>query len=320
MWKTIFRRILLMLPQLFILSIIVVTLGALMPGDALTGLIDPTIGPEQIEAMREQLGLNKPWPERYVDWISGILQGDFGRSWQYRMPVTQIIQQRIWPTLWLSLLTTILTYLIALPLGLLSGRYENSWIDKAVNFYNFLSYSVPSFVLGLLMLWLFGYTLGWFPTRGTVGSQVSPGTIDYVLSRLNHMILPAMTLALISTTSTIQYLRTGIIDAKSQDYVRTARAKGVPEGKVYTRHIFRNSMLPIAAFMGYTITGLISGATITETIFTYQGMGLLFISSINQRDFSVITALVLLFGLMTLLGTLLSDIIMVFVDPRIRID
>lgn len=320
MWKTIFRRILLMLPQLFILSIIVFTLGALMPGDALTGLIDPTIGPEQLEAMREQLGLNKPWPERYVDWISGILQGDFGRSWQYRMPVTQIIQQRIWPTLWLSLLTTILTYLIALPLGLLSGRYENSWIDKVVNFYNFLSYSVPSFVLGLLMLWLFGYTLGWFPTRGTVGSQVSPGTIDYVLSRLNHMILPAMTLALISTTSTIQYLRTGIIDAKSQDYVRTARAKGVPEGKVYTRHIFRNSMLPIAAFMGYTITGLISGATITETIFTYQGMGLLFISSINQRDFSVMTALVLLFGLMTLLGTLLSDIIMVFVDPRIRID
>ncbi|UUX34095.1 oligopeptide ABC transporter permease [Fundicoccus culcitae] len=320
MWKTIFRRILLMIPQLFILSIIVFILGALMPGDALTGLIDPTIGPEQIEAMREQLGLNKPWPERYFDWMGGILQGDFGRSWQHRMPVTQIIQQRIWPTLWLSLLTTIITYAIALPLGLLSGRYENSWIDRFVNFYNFLSYSIPSFVLGLLMLWLFGYTLDWFPTRGTVGSQVTPGTIDYVLSRLNHMILPALTLALISTTSTIQYLRTGIIDAKSQDYVRTARAKGVPESKVYSRHIFRNSLLPIAAFMGYTITGLISGATITETIFTYQGMGLLFISSINQRDFSVMTALVLLFGLMTLLGTLLSDIIMVFVDPRIRID
>ena len=270
--------------------------------------------------MREKLGLNKPMPERYVDWISGALQGDFGRSWQHRQPVLSIIGQRIWPTLWLSLLTVILTYSLALPLGLLAGRYQNSWLDKGVNLYNFVSYSVPSFVLGLLMLWLFGYTLDWFPTRGTVGSSVSPGTIDYILSRLNHMILPAITLALLSTTSTIQYLRTGVVDAKTQDYVRTARAKGVPESKVYTRHIFRNSMLPIAAFMGYTITGLISGSVITETIFTYQGMGLLFISSINNRDFTVMTALVLLFGVMSLMGTLLSDIIMVFVDPRIRIN
>lgn len=320
MWKTILRRIILMIPQIIILSILVFVLGSLMPGDALTGLIDPTISAEQVEAMREKLGLNKPMPERYVDWVSGAIRGDFGRSWQHRQPVLSIIGQRIWPTLWLSLLTVILTYIIALPLGLLAGRYQNSWLDKGVNLYNFISFSVPSFVLGLLMLWLFGYTLDWFPTRGTVGSSVSPGTLDYVLSRLNHMILPAVTLALISTTGTIQYLRTGVIDAKTQDYVRTARAKGVPESKVYSRHIFRNSMLPIAAFMGYTITGLISGSVITETIFTYQGMGSLFIGSINNRDFSVMTALVLLFGIMSLLGTLLSDIIMVFVDPRIRIN
>ena len=320
MWKTILRRIILMIPQIFILSILVFILGSLMPGDALTGLVDPTISAEQVEAMRIKLGLNKPMPERYVDWITGALQGDFGRSWQHRQPVLSIIGQRIWPTLWLSLLTVILTYALALPLGLLSGRYQNSWLDKGVNLYNFISYSVPSFVLGLLMLWLFGYTLDWFPTRGTVSSAVSPGTIEYIFSRLNHMILPAVTLALLSTTGTIQYLRTGVIDAKTQDYVRTARAKGVPESKVYTHHIFRNSMLPIAAFMGYTITGLISGSVITETIFTYQGMGLLFISSINNRDFTVMTALVLLFGVMSLVGTLLSDIIMVFVDPRIRIN
>lgn len=320
MWKVILRRVILMIPQIFILSILVFVLGSLMPGDALTGLVDPTISAEQVEAMRVKLGLNKPMPERYVDWISGALRGDFGRSWQHRQPVLSIIGQRIWPTLWLSLLTVILTYMIALPLGLLAGRYQNSWLDKSVNLYNFISYSIPSFVLGLLMLWLFGYTLGWFPTRGTVGSGIAPGTIAYIVSRLNHMILPAITLALLSTTSTIQYLRTGVVDAKTQDYVRTARAKGVPESKVYSRHIFRNSMLPIAAFMGYTLTGLISGSVITETIFTYQGMGKLFIDSINNRDFSVMTALVLLFGLMSLLGTLLSDIIMVFIDPRIRIN
>lgn len=320
MWKTILRRVILMIPQVLILSVIVFILGALMPGDALTGLVDPTISPEQVEAMRVQLGLNKPWPERYLDWMAGAIQGDFGRSWAHKMPVSQIISQRIAPTLWLSLLTVIITYAIALPLGLLAGRYQNSFFDRGVNIYNFITYSVPTFVLGLLFIWLFGYTLGWFPTRGTVGSGLQPGSLDYLLSRLYHMILPAFTMGILSTTGIIQYLRTGVVDAKTQDYVRTAKSKGVPMSKIYSRHIFRNSLLPIAQSMGYTLTGLISGAVITEQIFTYQGMGQLFITSITGRDFSVMTTLVLLFGAMTLLGTLLSDIIMIIVDPRIRIN
>lgn len=320
MWKTILRRVILMIPQLFILSIFVFALASLMPGDALTGLMDPNISVEQKEAMREQLGLNKPWFERYFDWIKGILVGDFGRSWAHKQPVINIIAQRVKPTIILSLFTVILTYLIALPLGIISGRYQDSWSDRLINLYNFISYSMPSFVLGLLMLWLFGYTLGWFPTRGTIGSGVPLGTVEEWLSRLKHIVLPGTTLALLSTTGIIQYLRTGIIDAKTQDYVRTARAKGVPEAVVYRRHIFRNSILPIAAFFGYTITGLVSGSVITEQIFTYQGMGQLFIQSIHGRDFSVMITLVLFYGFMTLLGTLLSDIIMVFVDPRIRID
>lgn len=319
MWKTILRRIILMIPQIFLLSVVVFLLGALMPGDALTGLIDPTISASQIEAMRESLGLNKPWPQRYIDWVSNALQGDFGRSWAHRMPVTQIIGQRIMPTISLSLLMTIITYLVGLPLGLLAGRYQNSLLDRLVNIYNFFTYAIPSFVAGLLMLWIFGYSLGWFPTRGTVGSGIAPGTFEYFLSRMHHMILPAITIGLLSTTSIIQYLRTGVVDAKTQDYVRTARSKGVPEDKIYSKHIFRNSILPIAQSMGYTLTGLISGSVITEQIFTYQGMGQLFISSITGRDFAVMTTLVLLFGLMTLFGTLISDIIMIFVDPRIRI-
>lgn len=320
MWKTILRRVLLMIPQIFILSIIVFVLASLMPGDALTGLIDPTISAEQLEAMRERMGLNDPWPQQYVRWISNALQGDLGRSWTHRQPVTSIIGTRIVPTIFLSLYMTIVMYAVGLPLGILSGRYAGSWFDKVVNFYNFLTYAIPTFVAGLLALWLFGYTLGWFPTRGTVGAGLQPGTWEHALSRLHHMTLPAFTVGLLSTTGTIQYLRTGVIDAKHQDYVRTARAKGVPENKIYTRHIFRNSILPIAQGMGYTITGLINGSVITETIFTYQGMGLLFITSITARDYTVMTALVLLFGLMTLVGTLLSDIIMIIVDPRIRIN
>lgn len=320
MWKTILRRLVLMVPQIIILSILVFLLADLMPGDALTGLIDPTISAEQIEAMREKLGLNKPVHERYLDWAGNIIRGDFGRSWNHKMPVTQIIGIRIWPTLWLSLLTVIISYSIALPMGLYAGRYQNTTFDRFVNLYNFITYSVPVFVLGLLFLWAFGYSLGWFPTRGTISAGVTPGTFEAALSRFYHMILPAFTMGVLSTTGTVQYLRTSVIDAKTQDYVRTARSKGVPMDKIYSRHIFRNSILPIAQGMGYTITGLISGSVITETIFTYQGMGQLFITSINTRDFTVMTALVLLFGTMTLLGTLLSDIIMIFVDPRIRIN
>ena len=320
MWKVIFRRLLLMIPQLLALSVLIFVMAELMPGDPLTGLVDPKISAEQIEAMRVKLGLNQPLWKRYIDWMVGMFHGDFGRSFAHKQPVTAIIAQRIWPTVWLSLFTTIITYMIALPLGILSGRYSGGWFDKVVNFYNFLTFSIPSFVLGLFFLWLFGYTLGWFPTRGTVGAGLQPGTLDYVLSRIYHMILPAFTLAVLSTTSTIQWLSSGILVAKSDDYFRTARAKGVPERVVYNKHILRNALLPIAAFFGYELTGLFGGAMITEQIFTYQGMGQLFITSVSGRDYSVMITLVLFYGFLTLLGGLLSDIIMVFVDPRVRLD
>ena len=211
----------------------------------------------------------------------------------------------------------VLTYLIALPLGMIAGRYQNSLADKIIGVYNFLTFSTPIFVFAILMLWMFGFSLGWFPTRGSIGGGVEG--FAAILSRLHHMILPAITMAILSTTVTIQYLRTGIIDAKSQDYVRTARAKGVPERVVYNRHIFRNSILPIASFLGYELTGLIGGSIFIENIFTYPGIGQLFFNSISSRDYSVILALLLIFGMGTLLGTLISDIIMSIVDPRIRV-
>lgn len=320
MWKTIFRRFVLMIPQLFILSLLVFLIGLVMPGDAFTGLIDPSIKPEQIEAARERAGLNLPWHIRYFNWISGIFHGDFGNSFKYKQPVVDIIGDRIFTTMWLSLFATFLTYLIGLPLGLIAGRHENSIRDRVIGFYSFFAMALPTFVLGLLLIWLFGYTLDWFPTRGSVDANVPVGTFEYILSRMYHMILPAIAMAIVRPSGIIQFLRASVIDAQEEDFVRTARAKGVPESVVYRRHIFRNSILPIASTFGYTITGLFSGSVITETIFSFQGMGLLFFSSVNGRDFNVMLALILFFGFLTLLGGLLSDIIMVFVDPRIRIN
>lgn len=319
MWKTILRRVLLMLPQIFILSVLAFLIAKMMPGDPFTGLITPETDPNTIEALRVKAGFYDPLPVQYWNWISKAFRGDFGQSYTYKYEVTKLIGERIGNTVWLSLLTMILTYLIALPLGMIAGRYQNSWADKAIVVYTFITYSIPVFVFALVLLWLFGYTLGWFPTRGSVDSDVVAGTLGYYINKFHHMILPAFTMAILSTTGTIQYLRTGVIDAKSQDYVRTARAKGVPENVVFNRHIFRNSILPIAAFLGYEFTGLIGGSVFIENIFSYPGMGNLFVTSITGRDYSVILALLLLFGTATLLGTLLSDIIMSIVDPRVRV-
>lgn len=320
MWKTILRRFLVMLPQVFILSIIVFALAQAMPGDPFTGLITPETDPAVIENLREQAGLNDPIPVQYVRWLGNALQGDFGQSYTYKISVGSIIGQRASNTVLLSLLSFILTYAIAIPLGMLAGRYNNSILDKMVVVYNYVSYAIPTFVLALLMLWLFGYTMNWFPTSGSVDVTIPVGTMEYYLDKAYHLILLTITYALLGTTMIIQYLRSEVVDAKTQDYVKTARSKGVPEKVVYSRHIFRNSALPIASTMGYQITGLIGGSVFIEQIFAFPGMGQLFISSLNSRDYSVIVALTLLFGVATLVGTLLSDIIMTIVDPRIRID
>lgn len=308
-----------MIPQVIILSVFIFILAQMMPGDPFTGLINPNMDASVIAEMREAAGLNDRWDIQYFRWIGNVFHGDFGVSFLYKLPVTKIIGSRAINTILLSIVTVILTYLIALPLGLLSGRYQNSILDKIVVVYNFFSFAVPPFIFALLMLFIFGYRLGWFPTTGSVSNGLDAGTMAYYLDKAHHLILPAVSQAFLATAVTIQYLRSEVIDSQSLDYVRTARSKGVPTNRVYTRHIFRNASLPIASQLGYEITGLISGSIVIEQIFAYPGIGKLFIESITQRDYSVITALILILGIATLVGTLLSDIIMSIVDPRIRI-
>ncbi|MFV0560045.1 MAG: oligopeptide ABC transporter permease [Enterococcus sp.] len=317
MWKTILRRVLLMIPQVIILSILIFLLAQAMPGDPFTGLINPNQDPAVIEQMKQAAGLNDPWYTQYFRWIGNALHGDFGRSFIYKLPVSTLLAGRIVNTLWLSLFTVILTYLIAVPLGMLAGRYQNSWLDKFVVIYNFFSFAVPLFIFALLMLFIFGYRLEWFPTSGSVSGGLTG--MEAFWDRIHHLILPALAQAFLATAVTIQYLRSEVIDSKSLDFVRTARSKGVPTKKVFSRHIFRNASLPIASQMGYEITALIAGSVVIEQIFAYPGVGKLFIDSIVQRDYAVITSLVLILGIATLVGTLLSDIIMSIVDPRIRI-
>lgn len=319
MWKFIVRRLLITFPQIVLLSILVFVMAQFMPGDALTGQVDPNVSPEIKQQIRERLGLNNPWYVQYADWIGGAVTGDFGQSFRFKMPVTDLIEQRIYNTFWLSLVTLVFMYIISIPLGIISGRYNDTWLDQAITGYTYLGFATPLFIFALVMLWIFGYQFGWFPTSGSVAPGLSPGSWDYVWSKFQHLLLPALSMALIGTVSTVQYLRSEIVDTKQRDFIITARAKGASESRVYNRHILRNSVLPIAAFFGWEITGLISGTIFIERIFGYPGMGALFLESVLMRDYSVVTALVLLFGVASILGALLSDIILSIVDPRIRI-
>jgi peptide/nickel transport system permease protein len=321
MWKFILRRVLLMIPQLILLSLLIFALAKAMPGDALTGQLaeNPSMDARSLAELKDKLGLTDPLPVQYTRWVGKLLQGDLGVSYKYQQPVADVLAGRIGNTIALSAWIAVLTYLIAVPLGVVSGRWTNSPADKLIVGYSYVSFATPLFIFALLMLFLFGFKLGWFPTGGSVDIQLEKGTLAYHLNKLEHLVLPALSGALIGTVGIIQYLRNEIIETKLKDFVRTARAKGVPESRIYSRHILRNSFIPIAAFLGYEITGLIGGSIILESTFSYPGIGQLFLQSMMQRDFSVVTVLVMLSGAATLLGTLLSDIILSAVDPRIRI-
>lgn len=319
MWKFIIRRILIMIPQLILLSLIVFIMAKFMPGDALTGVVDPNMDPVQIEKKREEMGWNDPWYEQYGRWLGGVVQGDFGKSFRHKIDVTELLGQRLMNTVWLSLVALIITYIIAIPLGMISGRFNDKFIDQAITSYTYIGFATPIFIFALLMVWFFGFYLNIFPTGGSVKPGLTPGTFEYISSKLYYLLLPAFSMALIATVNTVQYLRNEIVDLKHKDFILTAKAKGASSHRIYNRHIFRNALLPLAAFFGYELAGLIGGSIFVESIFSYPGMGNLFLESINLRDYSVVTACVLILGVATIIGTLISDIVLSIVDPRIRI-
>jgi peptide/nickel transport system permease protein len=235
------------------------------------------------------------------------------------MPVGVLVGARLGNTLWLAMASLVLSYLIAVPLGIYAGRFNGSLGDKVIRFLNSISLALPIFIVALLLVWLFGFQLELFPTRGMPLLPETQSVFASLWNRLHHLALPALAFALSASAGNIQRLRSGIIEAKQEDYVLTARSKGVPESMVYRRHIFRNASMPVTSLLGYDITGFIGSSIFIEYIFSYPGIGRLFISSLESRDFSVIVALLLFYGLAALIGTLVSDIILTIVDPRVRV-
>lgn len=315
------RRIVSMIPVLILLSIVVFSLALAMPGDALSGNIDPTnSNPEYVEEMREKYGLNDPVYEQYWRWIKGVVKGDFGYSYIHKMPVSQLIGQRVYNTLFLASLSLILIWSVSFMLGMYAGRKPYSLGDNMIAVYNYIVFALPSFFAGLMAIYLFSIKLGWVPATGTVSVGVDQGTLSFYLSKIKHTILPAAVLGLTSTAYYTQFLRNDIIENTRKDFVRTARAKGTKESAIYNKHILRNSIIPLITFLGFDIGGLLGGAVITETIFTYPGIGSLFISSVSNRDYTVVMAITMMLSVMALLGNLIADLLYGIADPRIRLD
>ncbi|MFB6465334.1 oligopeptide ABC transporter permease [Cytobacillus sp. Hz8] len=321
MLKYSMRRIIGMIPMLLLTSIVVFALAKLMPGDSLGGEIDPTnTNPQYIEEMREKLGYDDPIPQQYFRWISDFLQGDFGKSTRFKIEAADIILERLPNTLFLGLTSLLITYVLAFLMGKYAGRRPYTKMDHLIGGLNYFGLALPTFIAGVFAIYIFSFQFNFFPSNGSVDISIPDGTIDYWLSRVHHVILPAFVLGILSTAQYTQFLRNDMIENSRKDYVRTARAKGTPEKKIYNVHILRNSIIPLVTFLGFDIVTVISSSVIIESIFTYPGIGQLFLQSVTSRDYPVLMAITMLFSFFTLFGNLLADILYGVVDPRIRLD
>ena len=324
------RRLVLLLPTLLGLSLLTFSLLRLLPGDPAQVMLGEHATAEQVHHFRARMGLDQPLPVQYLRYLGSLMQGDWGRSIKTNLPVTAEITQRLPATVELGLAAMALACLIGIPLGVLAARRPGSWADLAANSGMLIGVSVPLFWLGLLLAYLFGYRLGWLPPSGRLSIGVEVQSSAYLLSSLltdnwaaladalKHLILPALTLSVAPLAVIVRMTRTSLRDALSDEYVRTARAKGLPERAVLLGHALRYAWLPILTVIGLQASMLFSGAILTETVFSWPGLGQLVVDRILARDYPVVQGVVLVTALLIVLINLATDVCYAYLDPRIR--
>lgn len=315
MFKYIVRRILQAIPLLIIVSIITYTIINLAPGDPIYMFVNPdTADVMDVEALRHDLGLDKPLPVRYLIWLGNILKGDFGTSFQQSRPVSDLIKELLPNTVILALCSTLLSFLIAIPAGIISAVKRNTPVDYFFSTVSFIGVSLPSFWFGLMLLLLFSLKLRWLPTGGMREN------FDYfdLWDRIRHLILPTIVLGFGSMASKMRYMRGSMLEVIRQDYIRTARSKGLSERIVIFKHALRNSLLPIITMLGLIIPGLVSGAAIIESVFSWPGIGRMSVMATFSRDYPVMMGGIMMGSVLTILGSLIADILYALADPRIK--
>lgn len=303
-----------------LLSYLCFYIMTLMPGDPVELMIssNPKISSEDVARLRELYGLDQPAYKRYWTWISTLADGDLGHSRTYRVPVGELMGPRLWNTFILSSLALGLSLLVAIPLGIFSALKPGSKLDYAVNLFSFGGISIPSFWLGLMLIILFSVQLGWLPAGGTqtVGLEDSDFWTNFK-DRATYLILPVLSLSVQQIGRFVRFVRSGMIEVMRHDYIRTAKAKGLDHRQILWKHAFRNTLIPLITIVALSLSGIFSGALLTENVFAYQGVGKLVYDSIIANDFNVAMVSFIISVSMVLIMNLLADILYGFADPRI---
>lgn len=312
MLNFLFRRLLSTIPVLLVVAVLVFLMLRLTPGDPAAVLAGDAASTEQIAQIRATLGLDRSVPEQFAIWFGHMLTGDLGQSYYYKMPVTTLIAQRLEPTLSLALITIVIAVAVAVPLGVMAAWRFGGALDRTLMGFSVLGFSIPVFVLAYLLIWLFSLKLGWLPVQGY--KRLSEGLGPW----LYQLLLPAVTLSVIYVALIARVTRASVLDTLGEDYIRTARAKGLPEAKVLMRHALANAAVPIVTVIGIGIALLIGGVVVTESVYAIPGLGRLTVDAVLARDFPTIQGVILFFSVVYVMINLLVDLSYVFFDPRIR--
>jgi peptide/nickel transport system permease protein len=312
MWAYLGRRIVATIPVLLMVALFVFLMLRLTPGDPAAIIAGPTATGDDIAQIRGRLGLDEPLVTQFFGWLGRTLTGDFGESFFYKKTVSSLILDRLEPTLALATFTIILATLVAVPLGTLAAYRQGSWVDRLVMAFSVMGFSVPVFVIGYLMIYVFSIQLGWFPVQGY--QRLADGFGGF----LHRLVLPACTLAVIYVALIARMTRTSVLEVLNEDYVRTARAKGLPNRKVIVGHALRNAAVPIVTVIGIGIALLIGGVVVTESVFNIPGLGRLTVDAVLARDYPTVQAVILLFSVAYVGVNLAIDLLYTVLDPRIR--
>lgn len=306
------RRVLATVPVLLIVAVIVFSLLRMTPGDPAAAIAGDSASEQDITNIRAQLGLDRPLLVQFSTWLARVVQGDLGYSFFNRLDVIDLIGQRLEPTLSLAALTILLTILIAVPLGVIAAARRDGWLDRTIMAGSVLGFSVPVFVSAYVLIWLFAMQFGWFPSQGY--SRLADGVGPW----LYRLILPCLGLAILYTALVARVTRASVSEALTEDYIRTARAKGISPTRTLLRHALANAAVPIATIIGLSVAGLIGGVVVTETIYAIPGLGRLTVDAVLSRDYPLIQGLALFFSVVYVGVNLLVDLSYLLFDPRIR--
>jgi len=319
MSQYIIRRLLQMIPTLIGISIIVFAISQMVPGDYITASQNPNMTAERADQLRAIYGLDKPPAQQYFVWVKNMLTGNLGDSFQHKMPVTSVINTYVWNSFLIAFVTLLLSWTIAAFVGVFSAQFQYSFFDKVVTLAVFLLMSLPSFFIGLLVIKYFALDLKLFPTGGMTTAGLKVSGFEQIKDIAKHMVLPVAVMTALSIGGLTRYFRTGMLEVIRQDYIRTARAKGLKERTVIFKHAFRNALLPAITLLGLELPTLFGGAMILERVFAWPGIGQVYLASLNMRDYPLMLGFTMFLAVLTLLGNLISDILYGVADPRIRL-